>query len=179
MSQLTWLEGVLKVGAGCKWKLSLVCEPKSKGRTISATKFHLQGRLVLKIYEKCSNRKIFFVIILGESAAGGWLPLWKLLHQEMGAVVGIPSSSMAKRSFEKVVKNDSFSSHGRCGRDCVKGLEGVRVEDDGVKERYRYIARCLVFRFAYHETINWSEFRDWESKHGVPPRPQLKVSTMI
>ncbi|CAN0904412.1 hypothetical protein LINGRAHAP2_LOCUS23081 [Linum grandiflorum] len=71
-AQLVWLEGVLTMAAKKRWVLPSICEFRSQRRTLAVTQFHLQGRWVLKIYERCHNQKIFFVIILCDANSHGW-----------------------------------------------------------------------------------------------------------
>ncbi|CAN0908240.1 hypothetical protein LINGRAHAP2_LOCUS25183 [Linum grandiflorum] len=176
--QLVWLHGVLQVAAKNGWKLPLVCESSSKRRTIAITQFHLQGRWVLKIYEKCLNQKVFFVIIPVDSNSDGWPSLLKMLQRftHRSAFVADPKQGvLPKRSFAEVVSKKVFSEKGSCFRTCVQGFDGIKVEAEGVEDRVSFLKQCVVFRFSYHGSINWKEFRIWANKQwGVPVDVQIK-----
>ncbi|CAN1824707.1 hypothetical protein LINPERHAP1_LOCUS30877 [Linum perenne] len=69
--------------------------------------------------------------------------------------------AIGSRSFAQVVAGQKFSLLGRCSSVMVGGLEGIRVEPQGVDERLQFLAGCLVFRFWSSERVEWSSFRRW------------------
>ncbi|CAN0843624.1 hypothetical protein LINGRAHAP2_LOCUS3947 [Linum grandiflorum] len=127
----------------------------SKRRIISVTHFHLQGRPVLKIYEKCSNGKIFFVILPCENNSEGWSFFLRLL-QEKGAGLKKVLTEARRPSFAEVVACKSWPLEGRCGRCTVGHLTWIQVEKEGVAERLRHLERCLVFRFDSPAFQRWA-----------------------
>ncbi|CAN0825304.1 hypothetical protein LINGRAHAP2_LOCUS364 [Linum grandiflorum] len=141
----------------------MVCELKSKRRTISITRFHLQGRLVLKIYERCGNGKVFFVIIPCEDNNGGWNKFLQVL-QDRGRLPPAPSVGTITQSFAEVVAGKPLPVAGSCDKCEIGDSIGVRVAEEGIQERLRHLERCLVVRFETFKKINWNEFRNWANR---------------
>ncbi|CAN0840491.1 hypothetical protein LINGRAHAP2_LOCUS2837 [Linum grandiflorum] len=168
-AQLDWLIGTMEVAAENNWSIPEVCKLTSNRGTISITKFHLQGRPVIKIYEKCWNGKIFFVIIPREANSNGWCAFLRALKEKRAGNRNSLPSGIGRRSFAEVVASRTMPSGGICVRCKVGELEGIKVEPKGVSERMRFLERCLVLRFGKVQRINWEKFRLWASeKWGVP-----------
>ncbi|CAN0922512.1 Transposon TX1 uncharacterized 149 kDa protein [Linum grandiflorum] len=158
--QLKWLEGVFKVAAERSWVFPSVCESLAKRRTIVVTKFHLRGEPVVKIYERCVNGYVFFVLIPRE-AKGGWFSFLRLIQS---MVSGVSPAVGETRSFAEVVAPERLPSHGRCHLERKNGEKVILVDDVGVKERTLFLEHCLVFRFSKPETVVWDDFLLWAVK---------------
>ncbi|CAN0904615.1 hypothetical protein LINGRAHAP2_LOCUS23190, partial [Linum grandiflorum] len=168
MSQVRWLEGVLQVAAHKGWDFPLECKCSSERRTISLTKFHMQGVLVVMIYERCSNGKIFYVIIPLDQKSGGWLPLLRMLKEELGEKF-IKEGVVSSKSFAAVVARKELSQQRRCSKGNLDGVETINVGEEGVNDRLAFLKSCLVFRLVTDSAINWWEFRNWASRSWAIP----------
>ncbi|CAN1811099.1 hypothetical protein LINPERHAP1_LOCUS26129 [Linum perenne] len=158
---LSWLEGILQVVSNREWNFKKEVGPKSSRRTISVERLSLFGFPVLKVSEKCVNGKVFFVNIPAESVQGGWLRFLRLVKDCSLATSKGEKQSFGSKSFAQVVAGSSFSKQGVCSLAKLGGLEGIRVEKEGVAERVKYLAGCLVFRFRSSEKVDWELFRKW------------------
>ncbi|CAN0863474.1 hypothetical protein LINGRAHAP2_LOCUS8700, partial [Linum grandiflorum] len=165
---LRWLEGVLATAAGQKWKFPLDCFSRSSRRVISLTSFHLKGARVLKIYERCQNGKVFFVIIPMDPHSLGWSSLIKMIQKTLGTTKA-GGGFVDGRTYAEIVTRKTLPSEGRCADMLLDGERMIRVEEDGVNERIQFLKTCLLFRFAKTPIINWEEFRTWANRNwGVP-----------
>ncbi|CAN0919590.1 hypothetical protein LINGRAHAP2_LOCUS31547, partial [Linum grandiflorum] len=128
LRQTKWLDGVLRVASGNEWRFPLVCECESQKRVISLTRFHMRGSPVVKVYERCRNGKIFFVLIPIDPNGGGWLSLLKALEEVVGDKIGSTARVRTLSYAQVVAKKDS--PEGRCFRTQLDGMDVIRVADD-------------------------------------------------
>ncbi|CAN1802168.1 hypothetical protein LINPERHAP1_LOCUS23260 [Linum perenne] len=124
----------------------------------------------MRISERCSNGKSFFVDIPADQESKGWLSFLK----QVQALVGSVPSQHAEydgRSYAKVVSSSSpeLSEKGRCAEAVIGGETVIEVGNEGVKERLAFLERCLVLRFSSESDLRWPEFRAWANRNwGVP-----------
>ncbi|CAN0846757.1 hypothetical protein LINGRAHAP2_LOCUS4609, partial [Linum grandiflorum] len=157
--QLHWMEGVVSVAAENDWVFPLDGRCVTQNRIISATKFQLHGAPVVKVYERCRNGKIFFVIFPKEQARG-WMALLRVLKGGIEESV-TKRSGAGSPSYAQVVAKKVMPQIGKCRRATLEGMDMIRVEEDGVEERLQFLRSCLVFRFEKLGLVNWVEFRSW------------------
>ncbi|CAN0922456.1 hypothetical protein LINGRAHAP2_LOCUS33064, partial [Linum grandiflorum] len=165
-----WLANVLEIASGCGWKFPKVCFTSDFRRKVEVAVFRRRGVENLVVTERCSNGKTFFVLIPTEAGNRGWWSLLKAMKNVFGDTIdkgkeartwspGYEKSSSV--SYVEAVKGTTFTSAGKCS--LVEAGDFIRVDDAGVKERMKYLERCVVFRVSNPtpEPLDWITFRRW------------------
>ncbi|CAN1162078.1 hypothetical protein LINPERHAP2_LOCUS24295 [Linum perenne] len=127
------------------------------------------GVRFLNLAESCHKGGRFFINIPSEENSEGWSSLLKILtNWVIESVPSPPMQGFPKLSYADMVAGPTLNFSGRC---TLSGNKEIAVESEGVKERLRFLERCLCFRFIgkMDDKINWKIFRIWMNKNwGVP-----------
>ncbi|CAN1158043.1 hypothetical protein LINPERHAP2_LOCUS21910 [Linum perenne] len=166
--QMVWLEGVLKFARSTNWAFPKEYSTNSFRRSISVVRCLHRGKPALKISEKCSSGKLFFVVIPSLSVSGDWTEFLKLL-QDLVVVRSSDPPKLLSRSFAKVVALKGLPKSGRCSSTVVDGVEMIKVFDEGVSKRLDFLSKGLVLRFSEPQAVVWEAFRVWAHRQwGIP-----------
>ncbi|CAN1188571.1 hypothetical protein LINPERHAP2_LOCUS39413 [Linum perenne] len=167
-----WLEEVLQIASTNGWKFPSMCDASSSRRSVSISTFVSEGGQTLKVSERCSNGKLFFVLIPSASSFEGWKRFLSICQAWIASVLAPPPpvppllpSPQPPMSFASVVKGPTLSSRGRCTGFREKGTPEIKVEKDGVQECLLFLESCVVFRFCSQDIIDWARFRRWANRN--------------
>ncbi|CAN1815703.1 hypothetical protein LINPERHAP1_LOCUS27541 [Linum perenne] len=156
-SSVLWLDGVLQVASNNRWKFPQSCSFPSVCRTVSVSSFPTSDGSRLKIAEKCLNGKTFYVSIPTDPDSGGWFGILRLVQRWIAeflvpspppppvSILPTPTGGVSSKSFARAVVGPCFSLQGRCIDFSVDGVKGVKVEDEGIADRIRYLDGCVTF----------------------------------
>ncbi|CAN1279940.1 hypothetical protein LINPERPRIM_LOCUS17236 [Linum perenne] len=137
-------------------------------RSISVVRCLHRGKPALRISEKCSSGKLFFVVVPSLSVSGDWNEFLKLL-QDLVMVRPSDPPKLIRRSFAEVVALKGLPKSGRCSSTVVDGVEMIEVFDEGVSERLDFLSKGLVLRFSEPQAVVWEAFRVWAHRQwGIP-----------
>ncbi|CAN1797154.1 hypothetical protein LINPERHAP1_LOCUS21166 [Linum perenne] len=158
MVGLAWLVGALKVAKSSSWFFpNGLCE--SFRRKIVVARYRAKGIPVLQLSECCVGNKVLFVDVPGEYSHGGWASFLRLAQRVLGEV-GSDDEVSVGRCFADVVERKGLSDRGRCSVIKSQGKVNILVEEEGVRERQKFLERCLVFHLVRGEVCG--EFLDLE-----------------
>ncbi|CAN1181690.1 hypothetical protein LINPERHAP2_LOCUS35550, partial [Linum perenne] len=104
-----WLEDVLQLASSIGWKLPSDCVMSSSRRSVSISAFASQGSQFMKVSERCSNGKLFFVIIPAASSFEGW-KRFHAICQEIPPTISPTPPPKQPISFANLFKGQSLSS---------------------------------------------------------------------
>ncbi|CAN1142892.1 hypothetical protein LINPERHAP2_LOCUS13321 [Linum perenne] len=145
----------------------------SNRRKIVVASYRVKGEQVLRVSECCAEKKVFFVDIPSESGLGGWTAFLRLAQGVIGEN-GVVEVSSLDRSFAEVVGRKGLPDGERCTVVKDHGKVSVLVEEEGTRDRQRYLERCLVFQFVGAGKVRWSDFRGWAARNwGVPVAAEI------
>ncbi|CAN1275084.1 hypothetical protein LINPERPRIM_LOCUS15605 [Linum perenne] len=174
VEELLWLKSVLEVAAGQNWSLPKDCHFAGKRRMLIVRIFRRKGVPFLNLAEKVCSGRQYFVNIPAGLGGVGWNQVLRMLSDVVIKVVPpAPPLRGPQKSFAEVLKGATLHLRGRCEID-GKGV--IRVQQEGVAERLRFLERCLCFRVVSKEpeALNWTVFRSWMQRNwGVDSKAQI------